>query len=79
MHAHGHKDVTTCRHGTQNYSHGQQAPEGHPPHTLRWGTHRIGLLDRYGSPTKCKKARSCDIYNTSISRFDCKEGYDWWK
>ena len=32
------------------------------PCTLGWRAHRIGLLDRYGSPTKCKKVGSCDIY-----------------
>ena len=61
MHACGHEDVTTYRHGTWDYNRGQQAPEGYLPHTLGWGAHRIGILDRYGSPTKCKKVRSCDI------------------
>ena len=60
MHAHGHEDVTTCRHGTWGSNCGQQAPEGCPLHTLGWGAHHIGLLDWYGSPTKCKKVRSCD-------------------
>ena len=32
------------------------------PCTLGQRAHHIGLLDRYGSPTKCKKVGSCDIY-----------------
>ena len=43
------------------YSHGQQVPKGLPPHMLMRGDHHISLLDQYGSPTKCKKVRSCDI------------------
>ena len=33
------------------------------PCTLGQRAHCIGLLDQYGSPTKCKKVRSCDIYH----------------
>ena len=36
-----------------------------------WGAHRIGLLDRYGSPTKCKKVRSCDTYDLTGIRLSC--------
>ena len=32
------------------------------PWILGWWAHCISLLDRYRSPTKCKKVRSCDIY-----------------
>ena len=34
MHACDHEDVTTHRHGTQDYNRGQWVPEGHLPHTL---------------------------------------------
>ena len=60
MHAHGHEDVTTHRRGTWDYSHGQQVPKGHLPHTLGQGAHCISLLDWYGGLTKYKKVRSCD-------------------
>ena len=59
-HACGHKDVTTCRHGVWDYSHGQWVPNGCLPHTLGREAHCISLLDQYGNPTKCKKIRSCD-------------------
>ena len=32
----------------------------HWPWILGWWACRIGLLDRYGSPAKCKKVGSCD-------------------
>ena len=62
MHAHGHEDVTTHRHGARDYSRGQWAPNGCLPHTLGWEAHRIGLLDQYRGLTKYKKVRSCDTY-----------------
>ena len=64
----GHEDVTTRRHSTWDCNRGQRAPTGCLPHTLGWGAHCIGLLDRYGSPTKCKKVRSCDICTISTMR-----------
>ena len=66
MHARGHEDVTTHRRGTRGYNHGQQAPEGHPLHMLGQGAHCISLLDWYGSPTKCKKVRSCNTYEECL-------------
>ena len=57
MHARSHKDADVV-HGTTTM--GDERLKGPLLHTLGWGAHHIGQLDRYKSPTKCKKVRSCD-------------------
>ena len=49
----------------------------HQPSILGWWAHRIGLLDQYGSPTKCKKVGSCDIYTESKNNLQIIIAYLW--